>query len=334
MKMSNLNYFDSKGRTLIAVFLFVLISLNASAGSGLKFKDQKFKIIQFTDLHYVHSDKHKAQNDSTIELMRLLIEEEKPDLVVFTGDVVVSSPALEGWDRVTQPMTKLQVPFAVNFGNHDTETDVTTSEILEHLSKNPMSVTENQVKGISGQGNCSLPIQSSNGKQDEMVVYLFDSKAYSDHGKVSGYGWVKHDQIDWYRKTSQAYANKNKRVVPALAFFHIPLPEYAIVREQEATLGNNTERVHAPTMNTGLLSAFVEMSDVKGVFVGHDHNNDFIGGIFGVALVYGRKTGYVPAYTEILDRGARVIELTEGADFFETYIRTRSDKLLEYTFPY
>ncbi len=210
--MSNLNYFDWKGRTLIAVLLFVLISLNASAGSGLKFKDQKFKIIQFTDLHYVHSDKHKAQNDSTIELMRLLIQEEKPDLVVFTGDVVVSSPAL--------------------------------------------------------------------------------------------------------------------------AFFHIPLPEYAIVREQEATLGNNTERVHAPTMNTGLLSAFVEMNDVKGVFVGHDHNNDFIGGIFGVALAYGRKTGYVPAYTEILDRGARVIELTEGADFFETYIRTRSDKLLEYTFPY
>ncbi len=329
-----LDKFFRKGKILTAVLLFTCIGVSASAGPGLKFKDKKFKIIQFTDLHYVHSDKHKARNDSTIELMRLLIEEEKPDLVVFTGDVVVSSPAVAGWDRVTQPMTELQVPFAVNFGNHDTETDLKTSEILEHLSKNPMSVTSNQIEGVSGQGNCSLPIRSSNGDQDEMVVYLFDSKAYSEHGKVSGYGWVKHDQIDWYRKTSREFTEKNKRVLPALAFFHIPLPEYAVVREQEGTLGNNTEKVHAPTINTGLLSAFVEMNDVKGVFVGHDHNNDYIGGLFGVALAYGRKTGYVPAYTEILDRGARVIELTEGATSFNTYIRTRSEKLFEYTFPY
>ena len=34
------------------------------------------------------------------------------------------------------------------------------------------------------------------------------------------------------------------------------------------------------------------MLNYKGVFCGHDHNNDFCGNHFGVSLFYGRKTGY------------------------------------------
>lgn len=46
-----------------------------------------------------------------------------------------------------------------------------------------------------------------------------------------------------------------------------------------------------------------------GVFVGHDHDNDFIGIDKGIALGYGRVTG-ADAYGE-LTRGARIIELYE-----------------------
>ncbi len=312
-------------------FLFAAFSVSNIYGAPpLKFKDKKFKILQFTDLHYLNTEEYKDKNDSTLSLMKTLIEEEKPDLVIMTGDIVVSKPCGEAWKNVVQPMTELNVPFAVTFGNHDTETDQTTREILKNLMQNPLNVTMNEDESLSGAGNCSLPIKSSDGKKDSWVVYLFDSHAYSGINRVKGYDWIKNDQIQWYRKRSDSLRENNGTPLPALAFFHIPLPEFEYVRKLETTLGNKSETVHSPYLNSGLFTSFVEKNDVKGVFVGHDHNNDFVGELYGILLGYGRKTGYVSAYREILDRGGRVIELFEDCPKFNTYIRTLSGKFFEY----
>ena len=115
-------------------------------------------------------------------------------------------------------------------------------------------------------------------------------------------------------------------------FFHIPLPEYEKVRNQKSTIGSTVEEVCSPMLNSGLFTSFVEMGDVKGVFVGHDHNDDFAGTLAGICLCYGRKTGYVAAYKEVLERGARVIVLEEGKESFNTWIRTLAGKELFYSF--
>ena len=61
-----------------------------------------------------------------------------------------------------------------------------------------------------------------------------------------------------------------------------------------------------------LIVSFIEKKDVIGVFVGHDHNNDYMVDWNGnIALAYGRKTGYPSAYNEVLSRGARIINLHE-----------------------
>ncbi|MNW61811.1 hypothetical protein D3C74_398990 [compost metagenome] len=54
-------------------------------------------------------------------------------------------------------------------------------------------------------------------------------------------------------------------------------------------------------------------------FAGHDHDNDYIGVLHGITLAYGRVTGH-NTYGA-LQRGARVIQLTEGERRFETWIR-------------
>jgi hypothetical protein len=89
--------------------------------------------------------------------------------------------------------------------------------------------------------------------------------------------------------------------------------------------------VCAPKINTGLLASFVEMKDVMGTFVGHDHVNNFIGIHKGVALAYGQKTGF-SSYGD-LDKGARIIELQEGKREFTTWIRTEKGTSLFYQFP-
>jgi len=313
--------------------LLFIITLSVQAGPPkLKFKNNLFKIVQFTDIHWNQKDQYKTTNDSTEILMRRIIETEKPDLVIITGDVAVSLGALEGWKQATRPMRDLHVPFAITFGNHDTETDMTKKQILEYIQESPYNVTGNAGKEIDGVGNCVLPIKSSKGNSDAWLLYLFDSHAYANDTLIGGYDWVKKSQIDWYVNQSNKYIAKNGKTLPAFAFFHIPLPEYNYVRNKKTTIGNNTENVCSPIINSGLFFAFMQQKDVMATFVGHDHNNDFIGSLANIYLAYGRKTGLVPAYEEILEKGARVIELQEKEKEVRTYIRTLTGTSLKCTF--
>jgi hypothetical protein len=77
--------------------------------------------------------------------------------------------------------------------------------------------------------------------------------------------------------------------------------------------------VCSPLLNSGLFFAFMQQQNVKATFVGHDHNNDFVGSLAGIKLCYGRKTGFL-SYC-ILEKGARVIEINENGEM-STHIRT------------
>jgi len=298
----------------------------------LKFNNNQFRIVQFTDIHWNSDNKYKIYNDSTEMMMRKVIEIEKPDLVVITGDISVSKGAKAGWEQVIRPMTDLKVPFAVTFGNHDTESDMPKREVLKYLQKNPYNVTQDSGDGIDGIGNSSLAVKSSESDKDSWLIYLFDSHAYTNDSTMGYYDWIKKSQVDWYVDQSNKFAEKNSEVLPALAFFHIPLPEYECVRNQKNTLGNHSEEVCSPRINSGLFWAFLQQKDVMATFVGHDHNDDFIGSLANIHLAYGRKSGYVSAYKEILERGARVIELHEKGKEVKTYIRTLKGISLEYIF--
>lgn len=62
----------------------------------LKFnRDGKFKIVQFTDVHYKYDD--QANSQISLDRINEVLDAERPDFVMFTGDVVVSNEALRGW---------------------------------------------------------------------------------------------------------------------------------------------------------------------------------------------------------------------------------------------
>lgn len=66
-----------------------------------------------------------------------------------------------------------------------------------------------------------------------------------------------------------------------------------------------------PKINTGLFAAMHLAGNVRGVFAGHDHVNDYEGMLYGVRLCYGRATGYNTYGKDAFQRGARVIRLHE-----------------------
>jgi hypothetical protein len=86
-------------------------------------------------------------------------------------------------------------------------------------------------------------------------------------------------------------------------------------------VGIKQEDVCSPDINSGMYNAFLESKDVMGMFVGHDHNNNYIGCLRGICMAYGQATGR-ECYGNI-GKGYRVIELHEGRRKFDTWVRVK-----------
>lgn len=300
----------------------------------LKFNsDKKFKIVQFTDVHFKPD---VPESEAALTAINKVLDSEKPDLVVLTGDIVTGSPARRGWETVTNQIIQRRIPFAAVLGNHDDEQDMTRDQLGEMIEKMPYSLMVGKTKNISGNGNYILEIKASEGKQTSEILYFMDSNAYSKIKGVGTYNWFQADQIEWYRNQSEKQKKKNNgETLPALAFFHIPLPEYnqAYRNQKNPAIGVRLENEASPTLNSGMFAAMLESGDVTATFVGHDHVNDYVSYLYGIGLCYGRFTGGKTTYGD-LPNGGRVIELTEGQRAFKTWIRTYQDEvLLPVSFP-
>jgi hypothetical protein len=110
----------------------------------------------------------------------------------------------------------------------------------------------------------------------------------SDCEGQEGSGCILPDQIVWYQQLSQSYQNKWNKIIPALAFFHIPLQEYMFMWNDETCYGYNNDTVSCQALDTGFFAAAKEQQDIQGMFVGHNHGNDFCGIYDGIQLCFGR----------------------------------------------
>lgn len=72
---------------------------------------------------------------------------------------------------------------------------------------------------------------------------------------VNGYEWVRPSQIKWYLDTAKELRDRNGKIVPALMFFHIPIPEYSEITE---FVGERQENTFSAKINSGLFAALKE----------------------------------------------------------------------------
>jgi predicted MPP superfamily phosphohydrolase len=80
---------------LIAIGLFSVYTSKVEKKLRVR-EDGTFTMIQLTDIHYGETNKWDAQND---QIIGKIIETEKPDFTVVTGDVVSGY----AWDGETKP---------------------------------------------------------------------------------------------------------------------------------------------------------------------------------------------------------------------------------------
>lgn len=304
-------------RKLILGLTMLMCIGQAFAQNTLRFKKGLFKIVQITDLHYKLGVKASEQG---LACVREIVQTEKPDLVVVTGDIIYSAPADSTLSVVLKTFAQLGVPFCMTFGNHDYDFKTPAVALYNQMQKTPNCV----MPVLQGKNtDYSLPILSSNGKRTAAVLYCIDTHNKPAIGGIGGYQWISHNQITWYRQRSMVYKQKNGgRPVPSLAFLHIPLPEfnYATDNTQCPMYGSRLEKAYSPSINSGMFASIKEMGDIMGVFCGHDHDNDYAVSYFNVLLAHGRFSGGNTEYNH-LTRGARVIVLKEGKREFDTWIR-------------
>lgn len=295
----------------------------------------KFKIVQFTDTHVIFEDKRCSD---AMERMNEVLDAEKPDFVIYTGDLIFGRPAKESLFQALEPVISRGIPFGVTWGNHDDEELLTRKELFDLIKDVPNNLTDT-VEGLTGVTNYVLTVKSSKDKEKNAnVIYVFDSNGYSPMAEVDGYAWIGQDQINWYMDQSRSFtAANNGNPIPSVAFFHIPLPEYheAIMNEDSFFIGTRKEKPCSPPVNSGLALAMLQSRDVMAVSVGHDHVNDYVAEWRNIMLCYGRYTGGSTVYNDILGgNGARVFELTEGERSFKTWIRLKDGKVInEFNYP-
>ncbi|KAH6669165.1 phosphatase DCR2 [Plectosphaerella plurivora] len=253
----------------------------------------KFKIMQLADLHLSTGvgrcrdavpDSYEGgeclADPRTMDFVNRILDDEKPDLVVLSGDQVngdTSPDAPSALFKIAHALAKRKIPYVAIFGNHDDEGTMSRRNQMTIMESLPYSMARRGPKEIDGVGNYYIEVLGR-GSSDHsaLTIYLLDSHAYSPNERAyHGYDWIKPNQIEWFRDTATGLKAKHKEYSHThmdLAFIHIPVPEYR--DKTKSYVGAWKEGVTAPYFNSGFHDALVEQGIVM-VGCGHDHVNEY-----------------------------------------------------------
>ncbi len=287
-------------------------------------REGSFKILQFTDLHLNLLD-GTGPEARTLAFVERAIRTERPDLAIVTGDLVSSVHSEDCMRGFVAFMDRIGTPWAFTFGNHDAEYGASADILAECLVDSRCCLFRKGDPSVAGTGNYVVTIDESDDREGAgrpaWALFFLDSGDYTAVGDRISDGYFRASQIRWFRERSAGLAN-GQGPLPSLCFFHIPLVEFDEVWDHSPCLGSKHESVCSPLVNSGFFAALVETGNVRGVYVGHDHVNDYSGELHGIRLGYGRGSGYSGegeregAYgLEGWLRGSRAIVLERTGDF-------------------
>ena len=333
---------------------------DARKAPELKFGDDgKFKILHLTDIHEVDPEMDDDENfevprDCSVETVNVIeksIEMTQPDLVVFGGDNISGywqefdyEYVQKTIDKITLPIRKRNIPFAIVFGNHDSEIQKFFREfqMLCYMRYENFIGTLN-AEEMHGCGNQNIIIKSSDGKKAAFNLWLMDSNDYprdENGNKTPGYDCLHKDQLDWYERTAEKLKAENGgEPLPSMLFQHIPVYQefdglkkvsegtpgalkdsqgnYYILNEEYCESGVMGELPSPPeNKDRTQFDLWKKHGDIVAAVFGHDHVNNFIMNIDGIKLVQTFGAGY---HTYGEKGGSRLIILNENDPWnFET----------------
>ena len=186
--------------------------------------DGTFKIMQIADLHFgvrhepcrevdwESADKPCTGDVDTLKMLERWLDEEKPDMVVFSGDQLNGQTS--SWDeksvmpKYIVPIVERKIQWASIMGNHDSQSGILTRReqqtLLSRLPYSRTLVGPASLHDGTGAGNYYLKLHSPT--PDNMHVfslYFIDSGVNAPKERLrpwkwTGYDYIRKDQVDWF----------------------------------------------------------------------------------------------------------------------------------------
>ena len=323
-------------KVLLCVLLaVVLVVCSVFAFVGLYGKeyeradDTVYSVLQVTDVHILNDEKKDAKAFKTITAM---VEASKPDMIVVTGDVTSEKENFTAFKTFCTFMEEFNIPWAFVFGNHegldiayepgevlDPEKIADKQTLSDYLESLDNCIYERGDENVDGMGNYYYNVTDENGKVITSLI-MMDSHSYDEENE--GYDHFHENQVEWYENTIKSIAKEvngdETKVVPSLAFFHVPMQEYRTGYDEakgtdKRLWGYRFEGEGCPAVDDQMFEKMVELGSTKGCFAGHDHMNNYEVEYQGIRLAYGLSCDH-NIYVVPL-RGGKLIEIKEDGSF-------------------
>lgn len=315
----------------------------------------KFKVMQIADLHYgngpgqglcrdsagdiAHISRAECRADTETRIfVESVLDLEKPDMVVLSGDQLFGEAALDqvsAYYKAVEPLEKRKIPYAVIWGNHDEDagTPLDRAHMSALASSLDHSLFESGPEDVDGYGNYKVSVKAARSNYPALTFYFADS-----HGRQntkSGnppYLPLTDKQLEHLKalNTEEKTAQKGYSHIPlSMAFIHVPFMEFRFISNM---VGEAREGV-ACARTGDARDVFASMG-VSIVACGHDHTNDYCGvnekDDTGIWLCYGGAVGERGYAGHDYTRRLRLYEFDTQSGSITTWKRLH-DMILERT---
>ncbi|EJT98082.1 Metallo-dependent phosphatase [Dacryopinax primogenitus] len=305
--------------------------------------DGEFKVVSFSDMHFgerngdgTFASWGPEQDTNTTIVHSIILDQEKPDYVVFNGDLmtgenVFAFNATGYLDQMYGPTIQRGIPFSSTHGNHDNSNNITHLEEIEYeiAHYGGLSYTRADVGPRPyGCGNYWVLVYArEEDSAPAVVMWFFDSTSFVPDVPApvpaeANYYWIDENTVPQYVETQSGLMKAVwGSLPPSLVFVHIPF-QHSDDLCTLPTVGDHDDDPDPATQGflnnayTGLdLPAFQAIiglaegkNEVLAVTSGHDHGDSWCARSYnasGLALCFDGHSGYggyVTPHSEVRNR--------------------------------
>ncbi len=255
-----------------------------------------FTVLQFSDTHFICGDTKK--DTKTLSAMREMIIEEKPNLVVISGDMIEGNNNKSKYNKKTaleavgKLFDSLEQYWAYVPGNNDGEMCGTSDDVAAFLSQYNYCILADE-EGLTGAAQYVVDLKNAEEKTVHSLLFM-DSLARDSKNK---YDYMKADQVEWAKRILAEKKAENTDIKCSF-FFHMNTPNFAMSGKNGTAYSDDYSPVpndfyEGIDGNAALDTVLTDSECVGLVSIGHIHpKTNYCSYLNGTYYHVVRSSGY------------------------------------------